>query len=170
MALFERLFGRPERGAAPAIYAAMVARGREPHWYVEGAVPDSIDGRFDMIAAVLCMLLLRLEQDPVGVPAATMLAECFIDDMDAQLREIGVGDVVIGKHMGKMMGMLGGRLGAFRDAMAAGDLKPALVRNLWRGEAPDPAALAHVERALLAWRDSLATVPVGDLAAGRLPG
>ena len=61
--------------------------------------------------------------------------------------------------------MLGGRLGAYRDGLAAGDLKPALVRNLYRGEAPADAALAHVERELLALRDALAGD--ADRSAGR---
>src|SRR5205823_30948 len=70
------------------------------------------------------------------------LTERFVDDMDGQLRQMGIGDIVVGKHIGKMMSMLGGRLGAYRDGLAAGDLAPALVRNLYRGEAPASAALA----------------------------
>src|SRR3982751_2333547 len=153
MGFFDRF--KAKRGETAALYAAVVARARTPHWYLDGAVPDTIDGRFDMIAAALAMVMLRLEDDPAGAPAATYLAEAFVDDMDPQLREIGVGDLLVGKHVGRMMGMLGGRLGAYRDGLAAGDLKPALVRNLYRGEAPDPAALAHVERELLALRQGL---------------
>jgi cytochrome b pre-mRNA-processing protein 3 len=68
-----------------------------------------------------------------------------------------------------MMGMLGGRLGAYRDGLATGDLKPALVRNLYRGEAPEPAALAHVERELLALRQGLDGIALDALVAGQLP-
>ena len=64
MGLLKRLFGAPDRGTAPQLYSAVVAAGRAPHWYVDGAVPDTIDGRFDMIAAILALVLLRLEQDP----------------------------------------------------------------------------------------------------------
>ena len=112
MSFFDRFKAR--RKDTAALYAAVVARARMPHWYVEGAVPDTIDGRFDMIAAVLAMAMLRLESDPAGAPAATHLAEAFVDDMDPQLREIGIGDLLVGKHIGRMMGMLGGRLGAYR--------------------------------------------------------
>lgn len=167
MGFFDRF--KAKRDETAALYAAVVARARTPHWYVEGAVPDSIDGRFDTIAAVLAMVMLRLEGDPAGAPAATYLAEAFADDMDPQLREIGIGDLLVGKHIGRMMGMLGGRLGAYRDGIAASDLKPALVRNLYRGEPPADAALAHVERELLALRDALAGVPVDRLIAGDLP-
>ena len=168
MTLLKRLFGTPDRGTAPVLYGAIVARGREPHWYVDGAVPDTIDGRFDMIAAILCLVLLRLEGEPDQAFSA-LLAECFIDDMDGQLRQIGIGDIVVGKHMGRMMGMIGGRLGAYRDGLAAGSLGDALVRNLYRGTAPAADALAHVESCLLHLRDALAEAPTEAIRAGDLP-
>ena len=160
---------RTRRDEASALYTAVVARARQPHWYVAGQVPDTVDGRFDMIAAVLAMVMLRLESDPEGIAPATHLAEAFVNDMDPQLREIGIGDILIGKHIGRMMGMLGGRLGAYRDGLAAGDIRPALVRNLYRGEQPDSAALAHVEAELLALRDRLAATGIDSLVAGSLP-
>ncbi|MDG2534378.1 ubiquinol-cytochrome C chaperone family protein [Sphingomonas sp. HITSZ_GF] len=168
MRLLQRLFQAPDRGTAPRLYAAIVARGREPHWYEAGAVPDTIDGRFDMIAAVMSLVLLRLEQDDAAIPFSTQLTEVFIDDMDGQLRQIGIGDIVVGKHVGKMMGMLGGRLGAYRAALADGTLGEALVRNLYRGEAPAPEALAHVEAGLRTLRDQLAETPIDTLREGVL--
>jgi cytochrome b pre-mRNA-processing protein 3 len=165
--LIDRLFGSKEEAAA--LYAAVVARGRAPHWYVEGAVPDTIDGRFDMIAAILALVLLRLEQDPAGAEPGARLAERFVDDMDGQLREIGIGDIVVGKHIGKMMGMLGGRLGAYRDGLASGDLGPALVRNVYRGAEPAPAALAHVKAEMAGFHAALAALPIPAIAAGDLP-
>jgi cytochrome b pre-mRNA-processing protein 3 len=167
MGFFDRFRTKCDESAT--LYAAIVAKAREPHWYLAGGVPDTVDGRFDMIAAVLAMAMLRLEDDPAGVPAATHLAEAFVDDMDPQLREIGIGDLLVGKHIGRMMGMLGGRLGAYRDGLAAGDLKPALVRNLYRGEAPDDRALAHVERELLVLGTALAGLDIDRLIAGSLP-
>lgn len=169
MGLLQRLFGKPDRGAAPLLYDRIVALARAPHWYEAGTVPDTIDGRFDMIAAVLSMVLLRLEAEPEGIAPSTALAECFIDDMDGQLREIGIGDVVVGKHMGRMMGMLGGRLGAYRSGLAEDSLAPALVRNLYRGAAPEPAALAHVEARLRGLSDSLAALPLATILDGTLP-
>ncbi len=169
MRLLQRLLGRNDRGAAPLLYQAVVAEGRRPHWYQAGEVPDTIDGRFDMIAAVLAMVLLRLEAEPAGAAPNAALAECFIHDMDGQLREIGIGDIVVGKHIGRMMGMLGGRLGAYRSGLAAGSLGDALVRNVYRGHAPAPEALAHVEAGLLALRDRLAAAPLASIVAGELP-
>lgn len=167
MGLIERLFGN--RDDAAALYRAVVERARQPHWFQDGAVADTIDGRFDMIAAVLSLVLLRIEREPEGAALGVALAERFVDDMDPQLREIGIGDIVVGKHMGRMMGMLGGRLGAYREGLESGDLTRALVRNLYREQPPADAALAHVRYTLTAFATGLAATPLDALAAGRLP-
>lgn len=130
------------------LYNAIIAQGRQPHWYVEGGVPDTIDGRFDMIVAILAQVLMRLEQQG-GTQESVWLTELFVDDMDGQLRQEGVGDVVVGKHIGRMMSALGGRLAAYRAALdGEADLEDALRRNLYRGTAPSADALSHVESAL----------------------
>jgi cytochrome b pre-mRNA-processing protein 3 len=145
----QRLFGRadPKDGLLP-LYHAVVAQGRQPHWYVEGAVPDTLDGRFDMIVAVLAQVLMRLEQQG-GTQESVWLTELFVDDMDGQLRQEGIGDVVVGKHIGRMMSALGGRISAYRAALAGeADMADALRRNLYRGAPVTDTALAHVEGAL----------------------
>lgn len=167
MGLIDRLFGRRQDVAAP-LYAAVVARARAPHWYEDGGVADTIDGRFDMIAAVLSLVMLRLESDPAAAAASVALAETFVSDMDPQLREIGIGDVTVGKHIGKMMSMLGGRLGAYRAGLASGSIDSALIRNLYRDEPTTPEALAHVRDALLAFRDSLDATSLDAILAGEL--
>jgi cytochrome b pre-mRNA-processing protein 3 len=163
-----KLFGGRDEETLP-LYNAVVARARLPHWYEEGGVPDTIDGRFDMVATVLSFVLLRLETDPAAAGPSAKLTERFVDDMDGQLREIGIGDIVVGKHIGKMMSMLGGRLGAYRDAATPADLDAALVRNLYRGAVPEAAALSHARESLLALRNSLAATPTTALLAGQLP-
>lgn len=145
----QRLFGRadPKTGLMP-LYHAAVAQGRQPHWYLEGAVPDTLDGRFDMIVAVLAQVLMRLEQQG-ATQESVWLTELFVDDMDGQLRQEGIGDVVVGKHIGRMMSALGGRISAYRAALAGeADMADALRRNLYRGAPVSEAALAHVEGAL----------------------
>jgi cytochrome b pre-mRNA-processing protein 3 len=163
-----RLFGERQDQALP-LYNAVVTRGRAEHWYLAGAVPDTVDGRFDMIAAVLTMVLLRLEAEPAAATLSAHLTERFVDDMDGQLRQMGMGDLVVGKHVGKMMSMLGGRLGAYREGLAAGDLTPALVRNLYRGEGPAPEAVVHVAQSITAFRTALDATPLDRLTAGDLP-
>lgn len=168
MGWFGRLLGQKQDEALP-LYEAVVARARQPHWYLKGQVPDTVDGRFDMIAAVLSFVLLRLEADPAAAVPSARVTERFVDDMDQQLRQIGIGDITVGKHIGRMMAMLGGRLGAYREALAGGDLSAALIRNLYRGNPPEEAALAHVRNRLLALRDTLAATPVEAVVEGRLP-
>ena len=163
-----RLMGERADEQAP-LYLAVVERARQPHWYLDGAVPDTVDGRFDMIAAVLATVLLRLEREPAGAEPAARLAERFVEDMDGQLREAGIGDIVVGKHIGRMMAMLGGRLGAYRDGWAAGDLGPALVRNLYRGADPGAQAVAHAVERLGLLREGLAALPLATVLQGQLP-
>lgn len=130
------------------LYHAVIAQGRQPHWYIEGAVPDTLDGRFDMIVAVLAQVLIRLEQQG-ATQESVWLTELFVDDMDGQLRQEGIGDVVVGKHIGRMMSALGGRISAYRAALAGeADMADALRRNLYRGAPVSDVALAHVEGAL----------------------
>ena len=168
MGFIARLLGQRDEIALP-LYTAIVARARAPHWYEAGAVPDTVDGRFDMVATILAFVLLRLESDAAAAGPSARLTERFVDDMDGQLREIGIGDIVVGKHIGKMMGMLGGRLGAYRAALAEEDLAPALVRNLWRGAAPDAAALAHVVTGLRGFHAALDATSTATLLDGVLP-
>lgn len=170
MTLLQRLFGTTTdpRDAFRPLYTAIVARGRAPVWYHDGA-PDTVDGRFDMIAAIMATVLVRLEDAPEAKQPSVHVAELFIDDMDGQLRQIGIGDVTVGKHVGKMMGALGGRLTAYRDA--AGEpaaLRAALVRNLWRGSDPGVAADAVAAR-LAAFTQAVRAAAVADILAGTLP-
>lgn len=172
MSFLDRIFGRGDgRVRLQPLYAAIVAAGRRPEWYVDGKVPDTIDGRFDMIAAMLTLVLLRLEaEEPRYTAESALLAEIFVDDMDGQLREIGVGDVVVGKHIGRMMSMLGGRLGAYRAAFEGkGDLAEALDRNLYRGAAADPAALEWTVFRMRALHGEVMAMPAEALIAGQWP-
>ena len=169
--LWRRLFGREERDRLAPLYGAVVAAARRPIWYRAGGVPDTIDGRFDMVAAILSLVLLRLEAagDPGRAPAAR-LAELFVEDMDGQLRQAGIGDIVVGKHIGRMMGALGGRLGAFRQAFAdEGEIDQAIERNIYRGATPAPGAAGVLRDGLIAIRTTLAATPVREILAGAWP-
>ena len=172
MSFWRRLFGgRHGDSGIDRLYAAVVAAGRDPAWYRDGGVPDTVDGRFDTIAALLALVLLRLEADgEAGQQATVRLAEAFADDMNGNLREIGIGDLLVGKHVTGMMGALGGRLGAFRDAAAAdGDLSAAVRRNIFRENPPSEAVLRFVADRLARFREGLNAHSTGALVAGELP-
>ncbi len=167
-----RLFGaRRERAALRPLYDALVAAAREPDWYRDGGVPDTIEGRFDMVATMVALALLRLEAEGEGGRAESVqLTELFIDDMDGTLRQIGIGDFVVGKHVGKLLGALGGRLGALREALAGeAPLEPAVRRNLFRDGPADEAQVRWVGERLRRRHDAFAATGMEPLLAGRLP-
>ena len=170
MSLFQRIFGeKRQRAPLQPLYRAIVAKGREPGWYRDGQVPDTLDGRFDMIAAILSLVLLRLERDGEAVRDQTvLLTEIFIDDMDGTLRQLGIGDYVVGKHVGRMVGALGGRLAAFREGGASGSLTEAVRRNIFHDAPPSEAALALVAGRLERRAAALAAAPLDALLEGRL--
>lgn len=168
MGLIARLFGQKsdEHAAVRPLWHATVALARTPRWYAEWGVEDSVPGRFDAVALVFSLVLLRLERDPAMATEARLLTELFVTDMDAQMRETGLGDMVVGKHVGKLMGALGGRMGAYRAALAGEEpLEAALTRNMTFGEQADPAALAADVRAIA---ERLAGLDKAALLAGRI--
>jgi len=167
------LLGRRDREGARPLYDAAVAAARQPFWYREGGVPDTIDGRFDMLSAVLALILLRLEAAGEAEEArgqSVRLTETFVDDMDATMRQIGIGDVVVGKKMGKLMGALGGRTGAFRRALAGDEpFETAVRRNVYRDAPASEDGLERVADRLRRFHDALAAVPLESVLAGELP-
>ena len=155
------------RAALRPLWHRTVEISREPEWYATCGVADTVPGRFDMVTAVLSLVLLRLEQARCCAETA-LLTELFVEDMDGQLRESGVGDVVVGKHIGKLMATLGGRLGAYRAALADDDdgaLAEAVRRNVTVNEGVGPEPLAMRLRDLA---DRLAATEADELLAGRI--
>ncbi len=171
MSFFSKIFSRDNPNAKmQSLYNAIVSEGRQLGWYEEGQVPDSLDGRFDMIAAIFSLVLIRLEKDDERGQDMAWLTEIFIKDMDGQLRQIGIGDMIVGKHVGRMMGALGGRVGAYREALEQGaDLREAIVRNIFRGNKPHDAALDILASRLTAYHAALQNYPTDAIIAGELP-
>lgn len=171
MSLLKSIFGEAkQRAPLEPLYRAIVARGRDPAWYREGKVPDTIDGRFDMIAAILALVLLRLEAEgEAGRDPSVLLTELFIDDMDGTLRQIGIGDYVVGKHVGRMMSALGGRLAAFRAAREQGSFGETVERNIFHDAPPSAEAPAVVAGRLERFAAALDGTALQDLLGGILP-
>lgn len=160
--------GPDPREALRPLWHRIVELSRDPVLYRDDGVADTVAGRFDMITVILAVVLLRLERDRVLAPEATLLTELFVEDMDGQLRESGVGDVVVGKKIGKLVSVLGGRLGALRDARASRDraqLEAALARNVTMIEGRDTTALAA---RVQAFDDQVAALDSKTLIAGTI--
>lgn len=168
VSLFSRLFkDREERRRLEPLYRAVVAAARDPAWYRDGQVPDTIDGRFDMVAALMSLVLIRLEREPGDETRrdSVLLTELFIDDMEGTLRQIGIGDFVVGKHLGKMVGALGGRLNTFRDAE---DFGAAVRHNIFHDAPPSEETVTFVSERLRRIGDGLAEASAESILAGDL--
>ena len=161
-----------KRRQAEALYEALVYLARQPDWYARGQVPDTVDGRFDVLALVWSLTFARLQKEgEAGVPFSKELLELFVDDMDNSLREMGVGDLSVGKQVQKMVSALNGRQQAYRAALAtegATELSAALVRNAYRGEAPGPKALDWLVERTRALEARLSALSFESLKRGQL--
>jgi cytochrome b pre-mRNA-processing protein 3 len=171
MGLLHRLLGpaRDERSAERPLWHAVVKAARRPEWYRDLGVADTIEGRFDMVSVTLALVILRLEVEPPLASHAARLTELFIEDMDAQLRQSGVGDLSVGKHIGKLMSVLGGRLGALRVALVLEDdqaLAEVVRRNVTLADESRAPALAGELRR---FSRALGQQQADALLAGDLP-
>jgi len=164
--LFRRLTADPEAGSALFDWATQSAR--EPGWYVEGSIPDTIDGRFAVVSVVTALCCLRLEQlGGEGEALSVALTERFAQVMESEHRELGIGDPALGRTVLKLVGSLERRVDALRPAMA-GD-------QPWRAAAAAALPAASDEAACV-WRAEqleglarrLRSASVGDLAQGAI--
>ena len=166
--LFPRL--TPAASPAAALFETLVEEARRPHWFVEGQVTDTIDGRFAMIATVAALATVRLERGgDAGQATAVGLAERFVEAMDAEHRELGLGDPALGRTVRKLVARLGRRVELWRRAADSGDgWGDAVASSLFGGAPPSPAALAHCGEALRGFRARLDAASDEALAQGRL--
>lgn len=170
MSLLNRLFASkpdPREDVRP-LWQAIVDEARRPAWYARDGAADTISGRFDMVTAVLSAVLIRMEASEGLAAQSVLLTELFVHDMDGQLRELGVGDVVVGKRVGKLVGAMGGRLAAYRAGLAGDDetaLTEAVSRNLTLRDGGDAAAIAA---GLRIWADRLSHTDDLRLLAGAI--
>lgn len=180
MGLLGLLRRKPFERAGFELYTASVAAARAPSLFGTIGVPDTLEGRFDAIALHVALLVHRLrhDPDPRGRDLAQAVFDAMFADMDLNLREMGVGDMSIGRRVKTMWEAFHGRARAYEEAMGAAGmaesgpleatpLEAALARNIWRGEPPEgaPALLAARARRIAA---ALSAREIGDLAAGRL--
>ena len=156
-----QLFGsqmkrRNRRHHARALYLALLAQSRRPEFYAGLAVPDTVDGRFDMLSLHMFMVLRRLrEVAEQGPELAQALFDVMFQDMERSLREMGVGDYSIGKRVKQMIGAFYGRVKAYEAALGGGDLGQAIGRNIYAG-----AGTGEARSGALAYPALFGSVPV----------
>ncbi|MEN6543229.1 ubiquinol-cytochrome C chaperone family protein [Parvibaculum sp.] len=171
--IWKRIFGRPDRDEVPfGLYRGLVGQARMPGFYLHSGVPDTVEGRFEMVALHVFLVLRRLRA--AGDPARELAQRVFdimFDDMDQTLREMGVSDLSVGKKIKGLASAFYGRMAAYDaglDAEGDAQLQDALRRNVFAGLEPTPvdvAALALYVRNCVA---ALGRQSDEDLLAGRL--
>ena len=162
---------RPKGADAGALYNAVVAEARRPAWYREGAVEDTMDGRFAVLSTLAALAILRLEDgDEEAVRHSVALTESFIADMDAQMREEGFGDPSIGKQVRMLVGALATRVDWWRRARN-GEMEwsDAVRFSIYRDDPPlAEAALTFSSEALRRFNEGLAGFGDDEVIGGRV--
>lgn len=164
-----RLFAPPaESEAAHRLYLALVEQSRRPAFYRDWQVPDTLDGRFEMMALHGFLLLHRLKSEGEAArPLAQALFDTIFTDLDGQVRELGVGDLGVGKRVKAMASAFYGRIQFYEEGLSApASLPEALERNLYGTAEVSPATLAAMAAYLRAQVEGLAAQPFTALAAG----
>jgi cytochrome b pre-mRNA-processing protein 3 len=172
-ALFRR---KPHERAGFELYGAAVAAARDPYFFETLGVPDSLDGRFDLVGLQVALLIRRLRKDPDprGAALAQAVFDAMFADMDINLREMGVSDMSIGKKVKAMWEAFHGRAQAYEAALDGADpaaLALALERNVWRRDPAAAGPAAEVQQlAALSVRSmaALEAKPFAALLAGQL--
>lgn len=164
--LFRRLTAGPEAGTRLFEWATRAAR--DPHWYVEGAIPDTIDGRFALVSTMTALCSLRLEQlGTDGDALSVALTERFAEVMESEHRELGFGDPTLGKTVLKLVGSLARRVDQLRPAFGgAGDWASGVQAALPGAPDPDVAKWRATELERVARRlqsAGLAALSEGDV-------
>ena len=167
--MFQFLRGRRHERTGYELYGAAVAAARMPAFYTDLGVPDTLDGRFDLVGLHVFLLIRRLRAlPPPGEGVAQAVFDAMFNDMDQNLREIGVGDMSIAKKVKAMWEAFHGRAVAYQSALDNVDpdeMESALTRNVWRGGG-SPAQAAMLARFARAQDAHLATLDFPTLRAG----
>jgi cytochrome b pre-mRNA-processing protein 3 len=153
-----------------ALYGAAVAAARDPYLYETLGIPDTLDGRFDLIGLHVFLVIRRLTGLPApGPELAQAVFDAMFNDMDVNLRESGVGDLSVGRKVRAMWEAFNGRSAAYRAALEAGDaaaLTAALARNVWRGAPATNTNAQELARLTFAQDAHLGRQPLSQFANG----
>ena len=159
---------RERRSAALAAYARIVERAREPAFYERWGVPDTLDGRFEMLALHAFLVLNRLKREPGEAAAfAQELFDTMFADLDSALREMGAGDLGVGRRVQVMAKGLYGRIAAYERGLGdEAEMLAALRRNLFGTAAASATQLAAFSAYARRQVAALAVQPAPALLGG----
>ncbi len=173
--LFLRRFLKDDQldAAAAAIYGAVATQARHPSFYLAYEVPDSVDGRFEMVALHAYLLFRRLKGQGEGIDRLMQATyDVMFREMDLALREMGAADLGVGKRIKHMAESLNGRIQSYDKGVAAGDdrktLMDALRRNLYGTVQPSAGAVERMARYLEATNTAFDQQQIQEMTTGRL--
>lgn len=166
--MFARLFtAGAEKKNGYRIYQGLVAQARSTAFYADMEVPDTVEGRFDMILLHVFLADERLEAAGDSyIRLRRYIQEAMVSDMDRSFRELGVGDMSVGKEMKKVGAALLGRKAAYKDALAkttdTSALEEAITKNIYKGE--DRKGLGNLITYIIEARKTLAATELDSPA------
>lgn len=165
-----RLRRNSHRGAAARAYASVVAQARRPEFFTAYGVPDTLDGRFELVCLHAFFYLHRLKGQADAAAVGQMFFDTMFADFDRSLREIGTGDLSVGRQVTRMAEAFYGRIRAYEEGLAGDDaaLAAALARNLYGTAPPGPAQLGRIVAYMRREAERLAGVPAAALIAGTI--
>lgn len=164
--LFRGLTANPAKGAR--LFDAVTAEARRPHWYVEGKVPDTLDGRFAVLSTIAALVIVRLESEGEdGDLASVGLTERFIAVMESEHRELGLGDPTLGKTVRKLVGMLAQRTALWREACRGTKAWAGAARESLYKDNVSSDALLHSAEALRKFWAELGRTSLAELEQGK---
>lgn len=169
------MFGRFRRdslrAAAELAYHRVVEQARRPDFFRGGGVPDTLDGRFELVCLHAVLYLRRLKREhPQAVPLGQHFFDAMFGDFDRSLREIGVGDLSVGREVRRMAEAFYGRATAYEEGLAGDDaaLEAALARNLFGTAPASPSRLAAMARYVRREAAQLDRQSAAELLRGRV--
>jgi len=129
---------------AEKLLNAVTAASRQPRFFGPGKVPDTLEGRFELMTLMASLALVRLKSDPGLAPLSQTFTDQLFRFFDSGLREDGVGDTAVPKRMQKLAGSFYGRLKAYGEALERGEaeVEAAVTRNVLGAEGQFAADLA----------------------------
>ena len=161
---------RAKRDTAERIYVACLTAARRPELYLSYGVPDTLQGRFEMVALALFPVLNRLMHEPGDDPdLARLISESFVDDMDGAFREMGMSDTAVPKRMKTLYSSFAGRMTAYREAR--GDeiaLTAAVARNVLP-DAPEDERAQALAQYLKVATAAIAVADLAEIRRGEIP-
>ena len=164
------LFGKNRlTSVAEEIYGQIVEQAREPRFYLDYGIPDTVDGRFELVALHAFLVLRRLKVAGGRNDIGQALFDVMFEDMDLSLREMGAGDMGVGKRVKSMVQAFYGRIASYEQGLSADGetLEEALARNVYGTTTPIAETVANLADYVREQDAHISAIDLGKVRAGK---